>query len=153
LKPKGVEHVTFAHLCCTMVRRAEACETLLDETFTGYVLGEDLDFTARLSRQGLLLSVEQAGAVIEPTTSTSPKDPFDLGKLHGQVLAYYRWRHKRSGVLGTVAWWWSHVGQSMILIGRATRSWDSRPLAGYLSGLRQLLSDQRAQNVHQGLGQ
>lgn len=152
LEPVGIERVGFAHLCCTMVRRIEASATLLDESFAGYVIGEDLDFTARLGRLGTLLSVEEAVAAIEPSASTSPTDQFDLGRLHGEVLAHYRWRHKRSGPLGVVAWWWAHLGQILVLAGRTVSTRDRRALAGYLSGFRRFRRRQRAARRSPGAG-
>lgn len=140
LAPRGTESVGVIHLCCTMMRRSLTSKILLDETFGGYVLGEDLDFGARARWHGELLCVQRALADVVPGPSSAPEDTHTVAELHGCVLSYFRWRHKRPGTLGTLAWGWSHVGQLLVLGVRSARTRDSAALHGYLCGLRSCLA-------------
>ncbi|MQA82222.1 MAG: glycosyltransferase [Streptosporangiales bacterium] len=140
LVPRATESVGVTHLCCTLLRRSLTSVVLLDETIDGYVLGEDLDFGARARQHGQLLSVPHALADILDEPSTAPEDPRAVAVLHGHVLSYFRWRHKRPGTFGTLAWGWSHVGQLLVLVVRSVRTRDVAALNGYLTGLRSCLA-------------
>ncbi|MGN2635054.1 glycosyltransferase family 2 protein [Nocardia takedensis] len=125
----------FVHCCCTLYRRDLLCREPFDETFTGYVIGEDLDLAARLGSHGVLLHAPSAVSWAWRCPSTCPDDPETVGRLHGEVLANFRWRHRGPGLVGTTCWMIANVGQAGILGSRAIRTGSWLQLYGFLSGL------------------
>jgi GT2 family glycosyltransferase len=121
--------------CCVAYRRTAVLAEPFDETFSGYVSGGDLDMAARMRSFGNLYQSPAPTSHAADVVSTMPARHYEKGKMHGDVLAFYRWRHRGPGLLGTLAWEWANVGQILVLMFRGFRLRTWQPLRGYFAGL------------------
>lgn len=127
----------FLHGTCVGYDRRLLLTDPFDATrFDGYVMGGDLDLAARMRRRGRLLQVPDARCRVADLPTTSPTELYQQGYQHGERLAYYRWRHRGPGFLGTCCWVWANLGQVLILACRGVRSGCWLALRGYMAGLR-----------------
>jgi GT2 family glycosyltransferase len=138
--PQEEIDVGFAGTACVAYRRELFVDEAFDEQFDGYVLGEDLDLSARMARRGQIIHTPRARCRHEPVAA-------GLGEggraawLRGRAYALYRGRHRRPGVVGRLAWEWANFTEASILGARALVHRDPAVLRAFLGGLR----DARAQ--------
>jgi GT2 family glycosyltransferase len=129
------EHpVAFPPAQCISYRRDLLTDEPFDETFSGYVLGEDLDLGARLARRGTIIFTPHARCRHERTSSglgSAREAAFRRGRMH----AYFRGRHRRKGALGRLAWEWANAAEAALMVLRSIRLRDPLIAREFLRGL------------------
>src|SRR6478672_1843240 len=90
-------------------------EFAFDEELTGYSMGEDYDFTFRVSRKHQL-AVEPAAECVHHFTPTMRGSPRTRARMRTE--ATHRWvsRHPDLG-MSSVAFWWSALGDFVLNLG------------------------------------
>lgn len=122
---------------CSMSFRLRAFdECSFDQELEGYSMGEDYDFTYRLSRRFRLVVEPSARCVhhFSPTMRGSPRTQARLS-----TEATHRWVHRhRSLGMSPLAFWWSAFGDFALHLAHGLVTRRSEPLqaaAGVLDGV------------------
>jgi peptidoglycan/xylan/chitin deacetylase (PgdA/CDA1 family) len=112
------------------------------ERFDGYVLGEDLDFSSRLGREGPILHVPDVRCV----HTSGPVQLQSSQRWHhrGRQEAYFRLRRLEPGMVAASAFTLSVIGE---LIGATIDSVREREphVVGFMRGLRAAIADARVE--------
>jgi GT2 family glycosyltransferase len=123
---------------CNMAYRREVLDALhFDERLTGYALGEDLQFSYRVSRRWKLMLVPEARLDHRHTGGSRPAgDDYQAMAVFNRYL-FFR-EHVARGMLDWLAYAWSAIG-SMLLNLRDPRARGIRgAISGYGAVLRHL---------------
>ena len=134
-RPRKDVEVGFASTSCGSFPRELLCGELFSEEFDGYVMGEDLDLSARLSRRGTLIQAANALVVHRHGRSTAG-DRTAQTYHEAMPLGVYQWRHKANGLRGRVAWEWSHASRLLFLLALGLAGRDFTRYVAYRNGLR-----------------
>jgi GT2 family glycosyltransferase len=118
-----------------------------DDRFPGYVLGEDLDLTQRISADAPILQTPAAEYAhldgVDRDGSSSRRWYY-----RGRREAYYRLRHLDSGPAAASAFALSLVGETAAAAAQSVRERDAASLRAFLGGLRETLAELRAERRH-----
>lgn len=137
----GEVFIPAASTGAVLYRTALVQKHRFSERFDGYVLGEDIDFSARLTREGPILHVPAVRSV----HTSGPAQTKSSQRWHhrGRHEAYFRLRRLEPGVAAASAFTLSAIGE---LIGATVDSIrEGEPHAvGFLSGLKAAVADARA---------
>lgn len=142
--PKQEEEVAFASGYCVSYRRDLLAEEPFDESFGGYVFGEDLDVAARMSKRAPLVHTPNARCSHEPVTPGLGGGP-DAAYRRARMWAFFRGRHRKAGLVGRAAWEYANATEGAILLARALRSGEFEPPRAFLRGLREARAQLRAE--------
>jgi GT2 family glycosyltransferase len=148
-RPRREVEVDFAGAFCVSYRWELLQREPFDESFTGYVLLEDADLAARMIRHAPLVQTPRARcwhADVEPGLGVG----VDAAYRRARMVAFFRGRHRRPGLLGRLAWEWANGAELAILLTRALRDRDLAAARAYLRGLRETrahLRDEVANNT------
>jgi GT2 family glycosyltransferase len=151
-RPRREVEVEFAIGFCVSYRRDLLLQETFDESFTGYVFSEDADLSARMIRHAPLIHTPQARcwhADVDPGLT----EGVDAAYRRARMVAFFRGRHRRRGLLGRLAWEWANGAELAILAARAARRRDIAPVRAYLRGLRETraqLRDEGARHSRTG---
>jgi GT2 family glycosyltransferase len=102
---------------CSMSFRAGVFDELaFDDTLESHSVGEDYDFTYRLSRKHRLV-VEPGAKCVHHFTSTMRVSPRVYARLRFETT--HRWvkRHRALG-MSLAAFWWSAIGEVVLGVGQ-----------------------------------
>lgn len=144
--PREDEDVEFAGTACVSYRRDLVLEGPFDEPVGGYVLGEDLDMSARAARRGRLIHTPRARARLEKVTR-GLRDDASGALQRGRLYAFYRGRYCAPGVIGRLAWEWANFGELAILVAKSMRRRDPKIAGAYLAGLHEARARLSAESV------
>jgi peptidoglycan/xylan/chitin deacetylase (PgdA/CDA1 family)/GT2 family glycosyltransferase len=140
-RPEGEVFIPAASTAAVLYRTALVQKHRFSERFDGYVLGEDIDFSTRLTREGPILHVPDVRCV----HTSGPAQPQSSQRWHhrGRHEAYFRLRRLEPGMAATAAFTASVIGE---LVGATIDSVRERePHAlHFLRGLRAAVADARA---------
>jgi GT2 family glycosyltransferase len=142
-RPQREVEVDFAIGFCVSYRRELLRCERFDESFTGYVFSEDADLAARMVRHAPLVHTPRARcwhADVEPGLGVGA----DAAYRRARMVAFFRGRHRRPGLLGRLAWEWANGAELAILLARALSDGDLAPARAYLRGLRETRAHLRA---------
>jgi glucosyl-dolichyl phosphate glucuronosyltransferase len=123
---------------CNMAYRREVLDSLtFDERLAGYALGEDLQFSYRVSRRWKLVVVPEARLDHRHTGGGRPAgDQYQEMAVFNRYLFFHE--HLARGVLDWLAYAWSSIG-AMLLVLRDPRARGARgAISGYAAVLRHL---------------
>jgi GT2 family glycosyltransferase len=111
----ATERVQWLCGCSMSFRMAIFDELAFDEELTGYSMGEDYDFTFRVSRKHQL-AVEPAAECVHHFTPTMRGSPRTRARMRTE--ATHRWvsRHPAVG-MSLAAFWWSALGDFLLNLG------------------------------------
>ena len=132
---------------CNMSYRREVLEALrFDERLDGYALGEDLQFSYRVSRRWKLVLTPHACLDHRHAGAGRP-----LGDDYRAMAVFNRYLffrdHLARGPVDWLAYVWSSVGDMLLLL----REPGARGARGALSGYRAVLRDLSGRQVPAGL--
>ncbi|MGI9020593.1 MAG: glycosyltransferase family 2 protein [Solirubrobacterales bacterium] len=144
--PGDDEDVGFAGTACVSYRRDLFLDEPFDESLPGYVLGEDLDLSARLARRGRLIQTPRARAR-HLEVGVKGDDETSGAHLRGRLYALYRGRHRAPGIRGRLAWEWANLGELGILAAKSMRRGDLRLAAAFWAGLREARAQLRSEGT------
>jgi GT2 family glycosyltransferase len=133
--PAGFRRVDCLSGCNMSFRRAVFDRFRFDEWYDGYGLGEDLDFSYRVSRVWPL--VQTPAARLEHRQSPAARDR--AARLHEMsALNRYRFvrRHLPPSLLTWAAFGWCQLGELLALV----KAGDRAALGGRLRGYRRILA-------------
>jgi GT2 family glycosyltransferase len=134
-RPRETVEVEFAATHCCSFMRGLVCRESFSEEFDGYVMGEDLDFSARIRRHGIIVQTPHALAFHCEGVSTVGDRAARLYR-EAMPLAVFQWRHKARWPWGPLAWEWSQATRSLYLLVLGTASRDLAEFRAYRDGLR-----------------
>jgi GT2 family glycosyltransferase len=127
---------------CSMSFRVEVfTEFQFDESLSGYSMGEDADFSFRVSRKHRL-AVEPGATCMHSMTPTD-RGSARVRRREATVNSYRRVLQYRSFGLSRAAYWWATLGDVMIRGSRwlATRDQGSLgEVKGTVDGIRAILT-------------
>jgi succinoglycan biosynthesis protein ExoA len=124
---------------CNMAYRSEVLDALsFDERLSGYALGEDLQFSYRVSRRWKLVLIPEARLHHRHTGGGRP-----VGDAHQTMAVYNRYlffrEHVAHGLFDWVAYAWSSIGAMLLSL----RDPHARGVWGATSGYRAVFHDLR----------
>ena len=127
---------------CSMSFRIEIFADLqFDDTLQGYSMGEDADFSFRVSRQHRL--AVEPGATCVHTVTPTIRDSASVRRRESTENTYRRVLRYRAFGLSVTAYWWATFGDVMIrcAYGLVTRDRATlEEVRGTLRGIRAILS-------------
>lgn len=134
-QPRTTVSVGFATGQCCSYRRNLIRREAFSEEFEGYVMGEDLDFSCRARRHGIIVQTPLALAFHNEGVSTGGERPQQVYH-EAMPLAIFQWRHKAPGRRGRFAWKWSHATRSLFNLVMVLWTRDPAKYRAYRRGLR-----------------
>ncbi|MCE5204280.1 MAG: glycosyltransferase [Actinomycetia bacterium] len=125
--------------CGMSFRRSVFDRHAFDESLEGYSLGEDVDFTYRVSREGPLYVTPRARL----RHCQSPRDRAAAQKIASDdvVRRHEFVRRMRGSGMSTLAFWWSVYGEELVLGLKSTLGLDADAAArcqGMAEGVRRI---------------
>lgn|GEM_PF-409493 len=111
-----------------------------DDRFEGYVLGEDLDFSVRVSQEAPLV---QTGERFEHRHESGGKHSSRRWYYRGRFEAYFRLRNHHLTGLRYPAFWLSVLAEACLAAAASLRELDRHHLVDYLRGVRASFADVR----------
>ena len=143
-RPKGEVEVDFAPSQCVSYRRDLLELEPFDETFQGYVFGEDMDLAARMTRRAPIVHTPYARCWHAPAIGGHR---VDADALYRQVRfgGFYRGRYRARGFIGRFAWEWSNIAYFAIVVGRALRARNPQLPKVYARALQETRAHLRAE--------
>ena len=140
-RPEGEVFIPAASTAAVLYRTELVQKHRFSERFDGYVLGEDIDFSSRLAREGPILHVPDVRCV----HTSGPAQPQSSQRWHhrGRHEAYFRLRRLEPGVAAAAAFTVSVIGE---LFGATIDSVREREphAAAFMRGLKAAVADARA---------
>jgi GT2 family glycosyltransferase len=123
---------------CNMAYRREVVDTLrFDERLTGYALGEDLQFSYRVSRRWKLVLTPEAR--LDHRQAGGGRPPRDEHRAMAVFNRYLFFReHLARGPVDWMAYVWSSIGGMLLILRDPTARGVHGALAGYRAVLRHL---------------
>jgi GT2 family glycosyltransferase len=115
-----------------------------DDRFPGYVLGEDLDLTRRISAEAPILQTPAAEYAHMESVHSDPSTSRGW-YYRGRRETYYRLRHLDRGALAVFAFALSVVGETAAAAAQSVRERDPGSLKAFLGGLGETLAELRAE--------
>lgn len=102
-----------------------------DEAMSGYAYKEDIDFSWRVARRGLVLIQTPRAVIDHLKTETGRLSPHNLQRLQLANQFYLHRKHMPQTLRSRAALWWALVGWFLLNVGKTVQKRD----AGYLTGL------------------
>jgi glycosyltransferase involved in cell wall biosynthesis len=143
-RPKGEVEVDFAPSQCVSYRRDLLELEPFDETFQGYVFGEDMDLAARMTRRAPIVHTPHARCWHAPATGGLGADADALYRKI-RFAGFYRGRYRARGFIGRIAWEWSNIADFAIVVARALRSRNPQLPKVYARALQETRAHLRAE--------
>jgi GT2 family glycosyltransferase len=112
-----------------------------DESFPGYALAEDCDFSYRVSRRWRLL-VEPAARVRHSPSPAGRSGARTFQRMEA-VHSWHLFRHYRRGTAAWIAFAWSRLGGGLLALRHAIQIGSLDPLRGLADGYRAILRGRR----------
>jgi GT2 family glycosyltransferase len=129
---------------CNMAYRREVLESLtFDERLDGYALGEDLQFSYRVSRRWKLVLTPDAQLDHRHAGEGRPlRDDYQAMAVFNRYL-FFR-EHVARGPVDWMAYAWSSAGELLLLLRRPGARGVRGALSGYRAAFRHVSGRQRA---------
>ena len=135
-RPEDEQDVEFAQGAFSSYRKDLLIVEPFDETFDGYVFGEDLDMSARMSSRAPIVHTPRARCFHENVSAGLRElGTADEAFRRGRMFAYFRGRHRRPGAVGRLAWEWANATEAATLGVRAVRRRDPEPFRVFVRAL------------------
>jgi len=144
-RPKDEVEVAFATTQSVSYRRDLLELEPFDESFNGYVFGEDIDLAARMARHAPIIHSPRARCWHATTTGGLGSGP-DAVYRKARMGAYYRGRYRAPGLIGRAAWEWSNAAEFAIVAASALRSRDLEAPRVFLRALRETRAHLKAKS-------
>lgn len=116
-----------------------------DEQFTGYVYGEDLDFSGRLAREAPILHTPATWYIHDWAPEGRAND--EMWYRRSRQEGYYRLRLIEHTPLNLAAFGLSVAAETALAAREAARAGRLAPLRRYLHGLRETVAAVRAERL------
>lgn len=146
----ATDHVDWLGGCSMSYRLSAFDGIMFDGRLTGYSLGEDYDFSFRLSRRHRLV-VEPSATCIHHLTPTVRGSMRTHAQQRTQLTHRWVGEHRSFG-MSRLAFWWSTLGDFLLRMGYGVLRLDRETLLealGVLDGVRAILRE-RVQTVMVG---
>ena len=144
-RPPQETFIPSAGAGATVYRTALARRHRFDERFSGYALGEDHDFSRRVSKEGRILLVPEVGFEHRPAPAPDGRESSLMWHYRGRRENFFRLRHLDDSVLSRWAFWISVCAEGAEAALVSGRSRNLGPLRAYAWGVRQAVRDARAE--------
>jgi len=133
--PRTVQLVTCLSGCNMSYRRAVFARFRFDEWYGGYALGEDCDFSYRVSRVWRLAQTPHARLEhrVSPVARQRRPALVEMARVHHY---YFVRKNLPPAPFTWLCWAWSELGELLALV----KTGDAATIAGALRGYRRLLA-------------
>jgi len=143
-QPRREVDVEFAASLCVSYRRDLLELEPFDETFHGYVYGEDMDLAARMTSHAPIVHTPHARCWHAAATGGVGVGA-DAVYRKVRLGTLYRGRHRAPGFIGRVAWEWANIAEYGIVVARALHARDPELVKAYSRALRETRIQLRAE--------
>jgi glycosyltransferase involved in cell wall biosynthesis len=143
-RPRAEVEVDFATTQCVSYRHDLLELEPFDETFQGYVYGEDMDLAARMMRHAPIIHTPHARCWHAAATGGIGMTT-DGAYRRARIAAFYRGRYRARGIIGRLAWEWSNASEFAFVVANAFRSRNLELPRAYLRALQETRSHLRAE--------